>query len=199
MFLLALFLTLFGCSIAYWTMTSISKPSYSRPLIFNNSITVIIISVLWTSILVYGLYLFWKVNSYIPIAFCVAILLIFLTGIYLGNVRVRARRVFKIYKIIKANFPQLDARELYRQTAISYYKSIKWKDEKINMTVDYIFNNGDNIKADGLTDFARTVLIFEDPSNNSFENGFDVHNYMAKEDKIDKSIQKAFEDTFKAS
>lgn len=194
MLITAIILTILGIIVFRWYSRAMSEPFYNRPLIFNKTIPVLIINLLWIFLLGGGLYSFWQVNPKIVFYLVGGYAILWIVGFILGSQKQKAKKYFQIYKQLKIYRPQTSDKEILRETVKLYYKNLRWDDDKINSIVEVIFDKKDREKK-GVKDLASLVFAMEEPSDgfNSYDN---FEKRMKKHDKMDKAIEWAYQKVF---
>ncbi len=194
MLILGVILTIFGVIILQWSAKAMSMPFYIRPLIFCKTIPVLIINLLWISLLVGGLYSFWQVSYKIVLFLVGSYAALSIVGYLLGSYKNKAKKFFQIYKQFKIYRPQTKEEDILRETAKLYFQNLRWDTEKINYTLNFIFEEK-GCKVKDVKDLFRLVLIFEEPRD-YFVTGFNFEKYMKESNKKNAAIEWAYKKVF---
>lgn len=161
----AIILTILGVIVLRWYSKGMSEPFYNRPLIFNKTISVLVINLVWVVLLAGGLYSFWKVNPNIVIFIVGIYIVLWVIGFILGSQKQKVKKLFTIYKQLKIYRPQTDKEEILKETARLYYKNLRWDESRINGTIGAIFER--SVYEDrGPKSFASLILAMEETDNN---------------------------------
>ena len=95
MLITAIILTILGIIVFRWYSRAMSEPFYNRPLIFNKTIPVLIINLLWIFLLGGGLYSFWQVNPKIVFYLVGGYAILWIVGFILGSQNKKPKNIFK--------------------------------------------------------------------------------------------------------
>lgn len=192
MLILGIILTILGFIIFQWAANAQSKSFLERPMIFNSTVAVLIINLLWLALFAGGFYCLWKVNPTIVLVLVGIYAVLWVFGYFMGSKKAKAKKIFGIYKQLKLFRPKATDQELFRETARIYFSNLRWDEHKIKMTVEAIFEKSYSSKEDkDIKDIVSSILIFESP-HDDFGRGFDFEGYMKRHTKKQKAIDDAY-------
>ena len=192
MLIFGIILTIFGLIVFQWSTNAQSKSVFERPLIFNRPIVVIIINLFWIGLFAGGFYSLWKVNPKIVLTLIAIYAVLWILGYFLGSEKAKAKKIFKIYKQLKLFRPKATDEEIFRETANVYFRSLRWNEDKIKITVDVIFEKRAGSKEyKDIKDVVNSVLIFEGPDDD-FGSGLNFERHIKRSSKKEKAIEDAY-------
>jgi hypothetical protein len=191
MLILGIILTVLGFIVFQWSANAQSKSAFERPMIFNRATAVIIINLIWIGFFAGGFYSLWQVNHKIVLTIIGIYAVLWVLGYFMGSEKTKAKKIFKIYKQLKLFRPKASDEEIFRETANSYFRGLRWDEDKIRMTVEAIFEKRTGSKEDkDIKDVASSILIFESP-HGDFMN-YDFRKSMKHFSKKQKAIDDAY-------
>jgi len=196
MLILGIILTVLGFIVFQWSANAQSKSFLERPMIFNSTVAVLIINLLWLLLFAGGFYSLWKVNPTIVLVIFGIYAVLWIFGYFMGSEKAKAKKIFGIYKQLKLFRPKTSDQEILRETARIYFSNLRWDEHKIKMTVDAIFEKSvGNKEEKDIKDVASSILIFENPQDD-FGRGFDFEGYMKRHTKKQKAMDDAYNAIF---
>jgi hypothetical protein len=191
MLILGIILTILGFIIFQWAANAQSKSFLGRPMIFNSAVAVLTIDLLWLGLLAGGFYSLWQVNPKIVLTILGIYAILWILGYFMGSEKAKAKKIFKIYRQLKLFRPKASDKEIFKETANAYFRSLRWDEDKIKMTVDVIFEKGVSSKEDKtIKDIASSILIFESPHDDFIS--YDFTKLMKRLSKRQKAIDDAY-------
>lgn len=189
MLILGIFLVISAIIVFRFVANGLNKSFIDRPMLFNNGGIVLFLHLVWLALLILGSFMLWQVNYNIVLGLVLLYAILWVLGYLLGSKTSKAKKIFKIYKQISLYRPELDTIEHYKQTAATYYESLRWDGRRVRMTVETIFE--DKNTADiHIKDVAKSLLNFEDPRD-TFGRNFDFKDYIKRSQKEQEAIDKA--------
>lgn len=166
-----------------------------RPLIFSNSIFVVVLNLLWIFLIGFGLYSLWQINYWIVLFLVLVYLLLWVVGFLKSRFKNKAKKIFKTYKKIKLYRPELNERDIFKRVAIDYYENMtNWSKTRVDGTVEGIFENYDEIN--GIKEIAKILFTHEKSTLLNERKAFSVKSSLRRKKKIDEAIAQAYEDVF---
>lgn len=176
MLALGIILTICGLIVFLWVGNSVNKSIFERPMIFNRPKAVMFFHTLWVLLLLGGLYSFWHVNPTIVFVLVGIFVFFVVLGYIRGSEKAKAKRIFKIYKQLKLFRPKSTEEEIFRETAVTYYKQLGWNEAKISTTLDYVLKTNSELEKD-VKSLVSSILVFADidgyHSKNAMERMFE--------------------------
>jgi hypothetical protein len=191
MLILGIILTILGLIVSRWTANAQSQSVVERPLIFGRPGAVIIINLLWLGFFAGGFYSLWQVSPKIVLSIFGIYAVLWVIGYFLRSEKVKAKKIFKIYRQLKLFRPKASNEEIFRETANTYFRLLRWREDKIEMIVDVMFKKHVGDKEDkDIKDIASSILFFENPSNDYMN--FGSRKAMRLFSKRQKAIDNAY-------
>lgn len=188
----AIVLFVLGFIVFQWFISMASQPAFNRPLIFSKNSSVLIIVGIWASLLGTSFYLFWQFAPIIVIGIVFIFGLIVTNGIYQSRDKVKAIRLFNIYRQLKIYRIGASEHEVLKETCTTYLQRGGMNERRILGLDEFIFK--DEIK--DVKDFANRVLLHEDPSEMDLgARNFDklMKKWAKRREAIDSAYKKVFE------
>lgn len=171
MFILGTILLVLGFMILRWSSNAQNQPFYGRPLIFNNAVAVIIITLLWLGLFLSGLIVFWQINPTVVFVIVGIYAVMWIIGYHAGSEKTKAKKVYKIYKQLKLFRPKATENEIFVEVAETYFHNLQWEERRIKIVIDSIFESKHKENKD-IKDVASSILIFENPRDDFHGNDF---------------------------
>lgn len=190
MLILGIILVISAIVVFRFVASGLNKPFIDRPMLFNNGGMVLFLHLVWSVLLILGLYVLWKVNYSIVLILVGLYAILWILGYLMGSKKSKAKKIFKIYKQVKLYRPELDTIAHYRHTASTYYESLRWDERRVRMTVETIFESK-SAEDTNIKDVAKSILNFENPGE-TFGRNFDFKKYVKQSAKEQEAIETAY-------
>lgn len=196
MLVLGIFLTILGFFVFQWSANALGKSFIDRPLIFNNTVAILIINLIWIGLLGGGFYFLWQANPKIVLSIIGIFAILWVFNYFMGSEKIKAKKIFKIYKKLKLFRPVTKEEEIFKETARIYFQSLRWDEDRIDGVINAIFEDRIGLKKDkDIKDIVSSILIFESPHED-----FGLGSYKSIGKRLEKYSKKAkvIEEAYKA-
>ena len=166
-------------------------------MIFYRATAVIIINVIWIGLFIGGFYSLWQVSPKIVLTIIGIYIMLWILNYFMGSEKVKAKKIFKIYRQLKLFRPKVSNEEIFRETANAYFRGLRWNEDEIRMAVDVICGKRVDSKEDkDIKDVASSILIFESPQDDFTRNY--IKGSWKRLSKKQKATDKAIDNAYSA-